>query len=424
MSWDKPAAGEPPFADRLLAWYDIHGRNQLPWQSPRSAYRVWLSEVMLQQTQVATVIPYFERFVARFPDFNTLAAADLDEVLALWAGLGYYARGRNLHAAARQVASLYRGEMPNDLEAVQALPGVGRSTAAAILAQAFGARHAILDGNVKRVLARHAAIAGWPGTPKVAERLWAVSERLLPQTRLADYTQAIMDLGATLCTARAPACARCPVADDCVAHRHDRVAEFPSPKPARARPYRRATLLLVENGQGAILLERRPPTGIWGGLWSLPVAAEGESADQLLRERHGVCIEPLDTLPAFRHAFTHFELELTPLLCAVIDDDAVAGDIHERPGQRWLTISARSVDALAGIGLPAPVLGFLSRHYAIPTSAPTSATDPCPAPSTASSSGKKPKASRVRPSPATSASGSSSRSRKKPGPTGLRTRPG
>ncbi len=424
MSSRKPAVGVAPFADRLLAWYDVHGRNHLPWQTPRSAYRVWLSEVMLQQTQVATVIPYFERFVARFPDFRSLADADIDEVLALWAGLGYYARGRNLHAAAKQVVSLHRGEMPNDLEAVQALPGVGRSTAAAILAQAFGARHAILDGNVKRVLARHAAVGGWPGTPKVAEQLWAISERLLPTTRLADYTQAIMDLGATLCTARAPACARCPVAADCIAYRDDRVGAFPAPKPAKARPYRRATLLLVENAHGAILIERRPPTGIWGGLWSLPVAAEGESADELLRQRHGIRVEPLDTLPAFRHAFTHFELELTPLVCALIDNDEVPAEVHERPEQRWLTIGPRSDAALAGIGLPAPVLGFLSRRYALNATHDTSTPDPCPAPSTASSSGSKPKASRVRQSPATSASASSSRSRRKPGPTGSRTRPG
>nr|WP_293371076.1 A/G-specific adenine glycosylase [Nevskia sp.] len=398
MSGRNPAVGAS-FADRLLAWFDVHGRRGLPWQSPRSAYRVWLSEVMLQQTQVATVIPYFERFIARFPDFASLAAADIDEVLALWAGLGYYARGRNLHGAAKQVATVYRGEMPNDLEAVQALPGVGRSTAAAILAQAYGARHAILDGNVKRVLARHAAIAGWPGTPKVADRLWAISEQKLPMTRLADYTQAIMDLGATLCTARAPACARCPVAADCLAHREGRIGEFPSPKPAKSRPYRRATLLVVENEQGAILIERRPPTGIWGGLWSLPVAAEGESADVLLRQRHGIRIEPIDTLPAFRHAFTHFELELTPLLCTLIDDDAPT-EVRERPDQRWLTISARSGDALAGIGLPAPVLGFLSRRYALNATNDTSTSDPCPAPSTASSSGSKPKASRVRRSPA------------------------
>lgn len=395
MSSGKTAVGETTFADRLLAWFDVHGRSNLPWQSPRSAYRVWLSEVMLQQTQVATVIPYFERFVARFPDFATLAAADIDEVLALWAGLGYYARGRNLHAAAKQVVSLHRGEMPNDLEAVQALPGVGRSTAAAILAQAYGARHAILDGNVKRVLARHAAIAGWPGAPKVADRLWAISEQKLPITRLADYTQAIMDLGATLCTARAPACARCPVAADCAAHRENRIGEFPSPKPAKARPYRRATLLLVEDDHGEVLIERRPPTGIWGGLWSLPVAAEGESADALLWQRHGIRIEPIDTLPAFRHAFTHFELELTPLLCRRVDDDT-AIELRERPDQRWLTISARNGDALAGIGLPAPVLGFLSRRYALTNSNDTSAPDPCPAPSTASSSVSKPKASRVR----------------------------
>lgn len=411
-----PAAGED-FASRLLTWFDSHGRHGLPWQSPRTAYRVWLSEVMLQQTQVATVIPYFERFIARFPDFNALAAADIDEVLALWAGLGYYARARNLHAAAKQVASLHRGELPDDLEAAQALPGVGRSTAAAILAQAYGSRHAILDGNVKRVLARHAAIPGWPGEPKVAARLWLVAERLLPHTRLADYTQAIMDLGATLCTARAPACTRCPVAADCAARLADRTEDFPSSKPAKARPLRRATLLLIENEQGAVLIERRPPTGIWGGLWSLPVAGEGESVDTLLRERFGISVEPLETLPAFRHAFTHFELELTPLLCALIDAPPAA--LHERPEQRWLTMHR---DALPG--LPAPVLSFLTRRYPTATTPTPPRPDPCPEPSTASSSASKPKASRVRQSPATSASASTSRSRNRPGPNGSRTRPG
>jgi len=391
------AAAGDSFASRLLAWFDVHGRHGLPWQSPRSAYRVWLSEVMLQQTQVATVIPYFQRFTARFPDFAALAAADIDEVLGLWAGLGYYARGRNLHAAAKQIVSLHRGEMPDDIEAVQALPGVGRSTAAAILAQAYGSRHAILDGNVKRVLARHAAIPGWPGEPRVAAKLWAIAERLLPQTCLADYTQAIMDLGASLCSARQPACERCPVAGDCQAHRQQRTADFPSAKPAKARPLRRATLLLVENEQGAVLIERRPPTGIWGGLWSLPVAAEDESADTLLRERHGIRIEPLETLPAFRHAFTHFELELTPLLCALIDTPPTA--VHERSEQRWLTMHR---DVLPG--LPAPVLSFLIRRYPaarppieLPSEPPP---QPCPEPSTASSSASKPKGSRVRRSPA------------------------
>jgi len=431
LSEPESANGGTPFADRLLAWFDVHGRHGLPWQSPRSAYRVWLSEVMLQQTQVATVIPYFERFVARFPDFATLASADLDEVLALWAGLGYYARGRNLHAAAKQVVALHRGVMPNDLAAVQALPGVGRSTAAAILAQAFGARHAILDGNVKRVLARHAAVSGWPGQPKVADQLWRVAERLLPTTRLADYTQAIMDLGATVCVARQPCCSECPVADDCRACLADCVADYPSPKPAKARPLRRATLLVVENDRGAVLIERRPPAGLWGGLWSLPVAVDGEAIDVLLRQRHGIAAEPVESLPAFRHAFTHFELELTPLVCTLSEGIDAPTTVLERPDQRWLTISPRG-EALAGIGLPAPVLAFLGQRHGLPNAAslrrPPSHTerpiDPCPEPSTASSSAAKPKASRGRRSPATSASASSTMFPRKPGLAGSRTRRG
>ena len=403
------------FADRLLAWFDVHGRHGLPWQAPRTAYRVWLSEVMLQQTQVATVIPYFERFIARFPDFTALAAADIDDVLALWAGLGYYARARNLHAAAKQVASLHRGELPDDLEAAQALPGVGRSTAAAILAQAYGSRHAILDGNVKRVLARHAAIPGWPGEPKVAAKLWLVSERFLPQMRLADYTQAIMDLGATLCTARAPACERCPVASDCEARLAGRIGDFPSPKPSRARPLRRQHLLLVEAADGAILLERRPPAGIWGGLWCLPVADEGEAVDTRLREAHGIDIAVIETLPAFRHAFTHFELELLPLRCRPLIASNPAQPLQERPGQRWLNMRR---DPLPG--LPAPVLQFLNTRL----SADQKADDPCPAPFTASSSARKPKASTEPRSPANSARSSTSKSPRKPGPAGSPTRRG
>lgn len=421
---DAAAAAGASFSDRLLAWFDVHGRHDLPWQSPRTAYRVWLSEVMLQQTQVATVVPYFQRFVSRFPDFASLAAAEPDEVLARWAGLGYYARGRNLHAAARQVMSLHGGAMPNDFEAVQALPGVGRSTAAAILAQAYGARHAILDGNVKRVLARHAAVPGWPGRPKVAEQLWRIAERLLPESRLPDYTQAVMDLGATVCTSRQPVCGRCPVAGDCRALQLDQVARYPEPKPPKARPLRRATLLLIEDDGGAVLLERRPPTGVWGGLWSLPVAADGEPIDTLLRERHGIAVEPLETLPAFRHAFTHFELELTPLLCALSEGLSPSEVVHERGDQRWLTIPAAGA-ALAGIGLPAPVFTFLSNlSPRPPRSLSESQTLPCPEPSTASSSAAKPKASRVRRSPATSATGSTTRSRRTPGPAGSRIRRG
>jgi len=399
------------FSARLLRWFDQHGRHDLPWQQPRSAYRVWMSEVMLQQTQVATVIPYFERFIARFPDFVTLAAAEIDDVLALWAGLGYYARGRNLHAAAKQVVALHGGEMPRDLEAVQALPGVGRSTAAAILTQAYGERHAILDGNVKRVLARHAAIAGWPGDSKVAAKLWTCSERHLPSSRLADYTQAIMDLGATLCTARAPACPRCPVAEDCEARLQDRVAELPSSRPARERPQRVARLLLIHNTDGHVLIERRPPAGIWGGLWSLPLAETDDDIDALLRDRYGLQPQAtFETLPSFRHAFTHFELSLSPLRIQTHAEGN--GVLHEHADRRWINIRTAALP-----GFPSPVLKFLNRLTQEETK------PPCPEPFNASSSASKPKASTVPRSPARSASASSSTSPSRRGKTGSRIRP-
>jgi len=402
-----PATTPQPFAERLLAWFDVEGRHDLPWQHPRAAYRVWLAEVMLQQTQVTTVIPYFTRFVDRFPDFAALAAAPIDDVLALWAGLGYYARARNLHAAARAVVAEHGGVMPRSLDAVQALPGVGRSTAGAILAQAYGERHAILDGNVKRVLARHGAIAGWPGQPAVARELWALSERYLPTARLADYTQAIMDLGATLCSARAPACVRCPIAEDCAAYRSDRIAEFPASKPAKARPRRSCRVLLVEDAAGALLIERRPPAGIWGGLWCPPLCDDDDTPATVLAERYGLQAEPIATLPPLKHVFTHFELTLQPLRLRAKAADGVA----EHADRRWLKLHDRE-----GHGLPAPIAIILNRLQEDPA--------PCPEPYTASNSASKPTASTARRSPANSASASTTKSRSRPGPNGSRTKRG
>jgi len=344
------------FSARLLRWFDVHGRHDLPWQAPRTPYRVWLAEIMLQQTQVAAVVPYFQRFVARFPDLAALAAASADDVLQHWAGLGYYARARNLQRAAQCIVSQHGGEFPRDIEALTALPGIGRSTAGAILAQAYGQRHAILDGNVKRVLARYGAIGGWPGEPKVSRQLWALSEDLLPRQRLTDYTQAIMDLGATLCVSRRPDCARCPVSADCRALQQGRVSEFPAPKPRRERPRRRARLLLVENAAGELLFERRPPAGIWGGLWCLPLleSADGggeEDAAAWLRRSYGLRAQAYAALPALSHAFTHFELELNPQrLRAEPGGDALG----ERSELRWINIAG---DALPG--LPAPVSKLL-----------------------------------------------------------------
>lgn len=330
-----------PFADRLLRWHARHGRHDLPWQHPRTPYRVWVAEIMLQQTQVATVIPYYARFLRRFPDVRALARAPLDDVLALWSGLGYYARARNLHRAAGAIVARHgggpapkaRADFPRNFDAVLALPGIGRSTAGAILAQAFGARHAILEGNARRVFARHAGIKGWPGEPRVAAKLWAIAECHLPEERLADYTQAVMDLGATVCTARAPACAACPVAADCVARQRGIVDRLPAPRPRRERPRRVAHLLLIENARGELLLERRPEKGIWGGLWCPPVI-EGRAAGANILER----------LPAIHHAFTHYDLELRPV--RVRANGTHAGD--------WVKLRA-----LSRYGLPAPVRKLL-----------------------------------------------------------------
>ncbi|TAM13016.1 MAG: A/G-specific adenine glycosylase [Nevskiaceae bacterium] len=339
----KPAV----YAERLLVWYDRAGRHDLPWQKPRTPYRVWLAEIMLQQTQVATVIPYFQHFIARFPDVQALAAAAPDEVLAAWSGLGYYARARNLHAAARRIVGELGGNWPQTLDGWLALPGIGRSTAGAVLAQAFGQRHAILDGNVRRVLARHTGIAGWPGVPAVARELWTVAEQRLPHRRLADYTQAQMDLGALLCTARNPRCAECPVAADCVALRENHVAQLPTPRPRRERPRRVLELLLVGDGNGRWLLERRPPAGIWGGLWCPPLVETAQQRQAWCVAR-GITVSRWRRLAAVEHGFTHFQLEMRPRVACLTT--AGRGARAADDAARWLT-----VDEVLALGLPAPV---------------------------------------------------------------------
>ncbi len=298
------------FSERLLAWYDEHGRKDLPWQRP-DAYPVWVSEIMLQQTQVQTVIPYFERFMRRFPGIGALADAPVDDILRHWSGLGYYARARNLHRAARVIRDKHGGVFPERFEDVVALPGIGRSTAGAILTLAFGQRHAILDGNVKRVLARHEAIDGWPGKASVASALWLAAERNTPAHRVGAYTQAIMDLGATLCTRTQPLCESCPVNIDCRARAAGTIEQYPERRPRRDKPLRQTTMLLAVS-EDTLYLERRPPAGIWGGLWSLPEVAADDVEGWCRRMLDGGHeLEAWDTL---RHSFTHYDLDIRPIV--------------------------------------------------------------------------------------------------------------
>ena len=313
------------FAARLLAWYDRHGRSDLPWQQRRTPYRVWVSEVMLQQTRVETVIPYFERFMARFPEVEALAAAPQDEVLHLWSGLGYYARARNLHAAAKRMVEAYGGRFPEEIDEAQALPGLGRSTAGAVLAQALGLRHPILDGNVKRVLSRFHVVEGWPGRSAVQKRLWELAEAYTPAERVADYTQAIMDLGATLCTRANPRCGDCPVPEGCLALREGRTAELPTPKPKKALPVRSARWLLLRDGEGGLLLEQRPPGGIWGGLWCFPECPPSADMARWCRDRLGLEGRVSRQLPPLRHTFSHFHLEISPTLVELVDEGGDEG---------------------------------------------------------------------------------------------------
>ncbi len=316
-----------PIAGPLLAWYDRYGRRDLPWQHPRSPYRVWVAEIMLQQTQVATVVDYFERFMQRFPTVAELAEASLDEVLANWAGLGYYARGRNLHHAARIITTRFGGELPGDLTALVRLPGIGRSTAGAILAQAFDQRHAILDGNVKRVLSRYHAVPGWPGRRETERTLWAWAEFHTPHERLADYTQAIMDLGATVCRSRRPDCPNCPIAPGCRALALGSVEQFPEKRPKAPMPEKHTAMVLVINNDAQILLERRPPLGIWGGLLSLPEMDENADVRAFCRETLCCDITDIERGPPYRHTFSHFHLLITPYrarfkeFCGVMADE-------------------------------------------------------------------------------------------------------
>ncbi|MBC7781876.1 MAG: A/G-specific adenine glycosylase, partial [Proteobacteria bacterium] len=353
----------------MIDWQRANGRHDLPWQRTRDPYRIWLSEIMLQQTQVATVIPYYLRFVERFASIAQLAQAPVDDVLTSWSGLGYYSRARNLQRAAVQLMECHGGAFPEAFDDVLALPGIGRSTAAAICAFAFGQRHAILDGNVKRVLARHAGIDGWAGTGSVERALWHAAEARLPERDIETYTQALMDLGAGLCTRTRPRCVACPVAADCVAYRDGRVDAIPGARPRKPMPHRAATVWVLLDGDGRVWLERRPPSGIWGGLWSLPQSFDAASEAHLRATRGAI-----HHLPPIEHAFTHFRLTIEPLLIdlavpetrAATPDASYRGADVERalagvslvcvaePGRQWLAL-----DRLETIALPAPVRTLL-----------------------------------------------------------------
>ncbi|WP_136474096.1 A/G-specific adenine glycosylase [Pseudomonas sp. DG56-2] len=339
------------FSSAVLEWYDRNGRHDLPWQQGITPYRVWVSEIMLQQTQVSTVLNYFDRFMQALPTVEALAAAPEDEVLHLWTGLGYYTRARNLQKTAKIVVEHYGGEFPRDVEKLTDLPGIGLSTAGAIASISMGLRAPILDGNVKRVLARYTAQEGYPGEPKVAKVLWANAERYTPHARVNNYTQAMMDLGATLCTRSKPSCLLCPLKVGCEAHLLGQEIRYPIPKPRKELPQRRTLMPLLANGQGAILLYRRPSTGLWGGLWSLPELEQLEQLDDLA-DQHGLTLVTRQALDGLTHTFSHFQLAIEPWLVRVDDSRA---DMVE-PDWLWYNLATPP-----RLGLAAPVKKLLKR---------------------------------------------------------------
>jgi len=340
-----------PFSKRLLTWWDQHGRHDLPWQHPRSAYRCWISEIMLQQTQVKTVIPYFEAFIARFPGIPSLAAASPDEVMSMWSGLGYYARARNLLKAAQVCVAEHGSELPATPQELEALPGIGKSTANAIYSQAFNQPAVVLDGNVKRVLSRHSAVEGWPGKPAIHDQLWEIAQTLLPNSRGADYTQAVMDLGATLCKRGKPLCDECPVSADCLALAQDRVTEFPFSRPKKIKVTEKSfQMLILTDDENRVLLERRPPAGIWGGLWALPADDNGVS----LNERFSVTDKDLQQLPELHHQLTHISMTIKPIIAAI---QTQSKGVECTTDQGWFTNEEWSK-----LGLPKPVRQLLEKY--------------------------------------------------------------
>ncbi|MSP87050.1 MAG: A/G-specific adenine glycosylase [Methylotenera sp.] len=299
------------FASRLITWQKIHGRHDLPWQNTADPYAIWVSEIMLQQTQVTAVIGYYSKFMQRFPDIATLANASQEDVLQHWSGLGYYSRARNLHHAAMHIIDSHHGLFPQDFDTIQTLPGIGRSTAAAIASFAFNQVQTILDGNVKRVLARHFLVEGWPSTTKVEKQLWQLAEQLLPKVDMVAYTQGLMDLGATICSRRKPKCSDCPLINTCAAYQQHRVDTLPTAKPRKAIPEKHTTMLILLHGD-EVMLEKRPPTGIWGGLWSFPETEAKLDFDAVVLNQFDITALASKPLPALTHTFTHFKLHIQP----------------------------------------------------------------------------------------------------------------
>jgi A/G-specific adenine glycosylase len=342
----------PAFRKRVLQWFKKHGRTNLPWQKNNDPYRIWLSEIMLQQTQVSTVIDYFQRFVTQFPTVKSLAEAPEDAVLALWSGLGYYQRARNLHRCAQIIMTKFLGHFPSSVDALQTLPGIGRSTAGAIAAFSFEQRAAILDGNVKRVLSRFAGIAGWPGETKVHQTLWELAEQYTPHQHIAQYTQAMMDLGATLCVRSKPHCTACPLQSACFAYQQHAIAEYPGKRPTKIIPLKHETWLILMDAEQRIIMQKRPPTGVWGSLWVFPTF-KGTSLKTWCRTHLSCEILTKERWPTFRHTFSHFQLDITPIFATIAH---TVGAVMETSSQHCYNL-----DAALLLGVPSPVKQCLKR---------------------------------------------------------------
>ncbi|WP_101758860.1 A/G-specific adenine glycosylase [Oceanicoccus sp. KOV_DT_Chl] len=340
-------------SQRALQWFDHSGRKDLPWQKDINPYRVWVSEIMLQQTQVTTVIPYFQRFMQELPTVQDLAAAEEDRVLHLWTGLGYYSRARNLHKTAKTVCEQLNGQFPNTVDQLCDLPGIGRSTAGAIVSIAFQLPATILDGNVKRVLARFHAVAGWPGKGEVMNRLWQIAEAHAPQTRVADYSQVMMDLGATLCTRSKPACGICPLKQDCLARIQGNPQDYPGKKPKKILPVKTAQILIIKNPAGELLLEKRPPSGIWGGLWVFPQLDSEADPSDYCQQHFGKTAVKIERWPHFRHTFSHYHFDMTPIIIQLQKTPSIAMEANQR---LWYN-RQQPVE----IGLAAPIKKLLAK---------------------------------------------------------------